>query len=61
MIMENHRISFIHYNIEYSFIKAIGGYLEGYELMVACRAEVRAYMKKHNLKGKYILTGMAKI
>ena len=50
--MENHRISFIHYNIEYSFIKAIGGYLEGYELMVACRAEVRAYMKKHNLKGK---------
>lgn len=58
--MENHRISFIYNNTEYSFIKAIGGNLEGYELMVVCRVEVRAYMKMHNLKGKYILTGMAK-
>lgn len=58
--MEYHRISFIHNDTEYSFIKAINGRLTGYELISACRVEVRNYMNDHNLKGNYILTGMAK-
>ena len=59
--MEYHRISFIHKDTEYSFIKAMNDRLTGYSLMSACRIEVQIYMKEHNLKGKYILTGMAKI
>lgn len=35
--------------------------LKGYELMKACRVEVAIYMKEHELKGSYILTGMAKV
>lgn len=58
--MEYHRISFIHNDIEYSFIKAINGNLTGYALMSACRIEVVNYMKENNLKGSYILTGMSK-
>ena len=57
--MEYHRISFIHNDTEYSFIKAINGNLTGYALMSACR-EVVNYMKENNLKGSYILTGMSK-
>ena len=53
--MEYHRISFIHNDTEYSFIKAINGNLTGYALMSACRIEV-----VNNLKGSYILTGMSK-
>ena len=56
--MEYHRISFIHNDTEYSFIKAINGNLTGYALMSACRIEVVNYMKENNLKGSYILTGM---
>jgi len=59
--MEYHRISFIHNNIEYSFIKTIKEGLSGYALMSACRIEVQIYMHEHNLKGSYILTGMAKV
>ena len=33
----------------------------GYALVTACRAEVTIYMKENNLKGYYILTGMAKV
>lgn len=58
--MEYHRISFIHNDTEYSFIKAINGNLTGYALMSACRIEVVNYMKENNLKGSYILTGMSK-
>ena len=58
--MEYHRISFIHNDTEYSFIKAINGNLTGYALMSACRIEVVKYMKENNLKGSYILTGMSK-
>ena len=58
--MEYHRISFIHNDTEYSFIKAINGNLTGYALMSACRGEVVNYMKENNLKGSYILTGMSK-
>ncbi len=58
--MEYHRISFIHNDTEYSFIKAINGNLTGYVLMSACRIEVVNYMKENNLKGSYILTGMSK-
>ena len=58
--MEYHRISFIHNDTEYSFIKAINGNLTGYALMSACRIEVVHYMKENNLKGSYILTGMSK-
>lgn len=58
--MEYHRISFIHNDTEYSFIKSINGNLTGYALMSACRIEVRIYMNEHNLKGPYILTGMGK-
>ena len=58
--MEYHRISFIHNDTEYSFIKAITGNLTGYALMSACRIEVVNYMKENNLKGSYILTGMSK-
>ena len=58
--MEYHRISFIHNDTEYSFIKAINGNLTGYALMLACRIEVVNYMKENNLKGSYILTGMSK-
>ena len=58
--MEYHRISFIHNDTEYSFIKAINGNLTGYALMSACRIEVVNYMKEKNLKGSYILTGMSK-
>ncbi len=58
--MEYHRISFIHNDTEYSFIKAINGNLTGYALMSACRIEVAHYMKENNLKGSYILTGMSK-
>ncbi len=35
--------------------------LTGYALVTACRAEVTIYMKENNLKGYYILTGMAKV
>ena len=59
--MEYHRISFIHDDTEYSFIKAINAGLTGYDLMKACRVEVTIYMKENNLKGRYILTGMAKV
>lgn len=59
--MEYHRISFIHNDTEYSFIKAMDANLTGYALMKACRAEVSIYMKEHELKGSYILTGMAKV
>ena len=59
--MEYHRIAFIHNDIEYSFIKAMNDRLVWYALMSACRLEVQIYMKEHNLRGKYILTGMAKI
>ena len=59
--MEYHRISFIHNDTEYSFIKAMNDRLVGYALMSACRLEVQIYMKEHNLRGKYILTVMAKI
>ena len=52
--MEYHRISFIHNDTEYSS-------LTGYALVTACRAEVTIYMKENNLKGYYILTGMAKV
>ena len=58
--MEYHRISFIHNDTEYSFIKAINGNLTGYAIMSACRIEVVYYMKENNLKGSYILTGMSK-
>lgn len=58
--MEYHRISFIHNDTEYSFIKAINGNLTGYALMSACRIEVVNYMKENKLKGSYILTGMSK-
>lgn len=58
--MEYHRISFIHNDTEYSFIKAINGNLTGYALMSACRIGVVNYMKENNLKGSYILTGMSK-
>ena len=58
--MEYHRISVIHNDTEYSFIKAINGNLTGYALMSACRIEVVNYMKENNLKGSYILTGMSK-
>lgn len=59
--MEYHRISFIHNDTEYSFLKAMDASLKGYELMKACRLEVAIYMKDHELKGSYILTGMAKV
>lgn len=59
--MEYHRISFIHNNTEYSFIKALNEGFTAYELMLACRVEVKIYMSEHSLKGNYILTGMAKI
>ena len=58
--MEYHRISFIHNDTEYSFIKAKNGNLTVYALMSACRIEVVNYMKENNLKGSYILTGMSK-
>ena len=54
--MEYHRISFIHDDTEYSFIKAMNAGLTGYDLM-----KVTIYMKENNLKGRYILTGMAKV
>ena len=57
--MEYHRISFIHNDTEYSFVKAMSSSLTGYALVTACRAEVN--MKENNLKGYYILTGMAKV
>ena len=59
--MEYHRISFIHNDTEYSFVKAMSSSLTGYALVTACRAEVTIYMKENNLKGYYILTGMAKV
>ena len=55
--MEYHRISFIHNDTEYSFVKAMSSSLTGYALVTACRAEVTIYMKENNLKGYYILTG----
>ena len=58
--MEYHRISFIHNDTEYSFIKAINGNLTGYALMSSCRIEVVYYIKENNLKCIYILTGMSK-
>ncbi|WP_321332197.1 hypothetical protein [uncultured Bacteroides sp.] len=59
--MEYHRISFIHNDTEYSFIKAIKGELSGYSLTSVCRVEVLIYMNEHNLKGDYILTGIAEV
>ncbi len=41
--------------------KAMSSSLTGYALVTACRAEVTIYMKENNLKGYYILTGMAKV
>ena len=38
--MEYHRISFIHNDTEYSFVKAMSSNLTGYALVTACRAEV---------------------
>ena len=40
---------------------AMSSSLTGYALVTACRAEVTIYMKENNLKGYYILTGMAKV
>lgn len=59
--MENHRIAFIHNDTEYSFIKAFNENLTGYALVSACRLEVLTYMNAHNMRGSYILTGMAKV
>lgn len=59
--MEDHRISFIYNNTEYSFVKAIKERLAGHALMLACRIEVQIYMTQHHFKGNYILTGMAKV
>lgn len=59
--MEYRRISFIHDNTEYTFVKAISSELAGYALISACRAEVAIYMRENDLKGRYILTGMAKV
>ena len=56
--MEYHRISFIHNDTEYSFVKAMSSSLTGYALVTACRAEVTIYMKENNLKGYYILTNL---
>ena len=47
--MEYHRISFIHDDTEYSFIKAMNERLTGHALVSACRMEVQIYMKEHNL------------
>ena len=58
--MEYHRISFIHNDTEYSFIKAINGNLTGYALMSACRIEVVNNMKEDSLNGGDILPGMSK-
>lgn len=60
-VMEYHRISFIYNDTDYSFVKAIKDGLTGYALMLACRVEVQIFMSQHNLKGNYILTGMAKV
>ena len=59
--MEYHRISFIHDDTEYTFVKAMSSELTGYAVISACRAEVTIYMRENNLKGRYILTGMAKV
>lgn len=59
--MEDHCISFIYNNTEYSFVKTMKERLVGHALMLACRVEVQIYMSQHNLKGNYILTGMAKV
>lgn len=59
--MEYHRISFIHNDTEYSFVKALSPNLTGLALVAVCREEVVVYMKENNLKGRYILTGMAKV
>ena len=59
--MEYHRISFIHDVSAYAFRYALNAGLTGYDLMIACRVEVTIYMKENNLKGRYILTGMAKV
>ena len=59
--MEYHRISFIHNDTEYSFIKAMNDRLVGYALMSACPLEVQIYMKETNLRGNCMLTGMTKI
>jgi len=59
--MEYHRISFIHNDTEYSFIKAVKAELSGFSLASVCRLEVQIYMNQHNLKGDYILTGMAEV
>ena len=45
--MEYHRISFIHDDTEYSFIKAMNERLTGHALVSACRMEVQIYMKEH--------------
>ena len=45
--MEYHRISFIHNDTEYSFVKAMSSSLTGYALVTACRAEVTIYMKEN--------------
>ena len=37
------------------------GFFSYHDLMKACRVEVTIYMKENNLKGRYILTGMAKV
>lgn len=59
--MEYRSISFIHNDTEYTFVKAMSSELAGYALISACRAEVTIYMRENNLKGRYILTGMAKV
>ena len=59
--MIDHRISFIHNDTEYSFIKPMNSRLSGYSLVKACREEIRIYMAKNGMKGDYILTGMAEV
>lgn len=59
--MVNHRISFIHNDTEYSFIKPMNERLSGCSLAIACREEVRIYMAIHGMRGIYILTGMAEL
>lgn len=59
--MEYHRMSFIHDDTEYTFVKAMNSELTGYALISACQVEVTIYMRENNLKGGYILAGMAKV
>lgn len=42
--MEYHRMSFIHDDTEYTFVKAMNSELTGYALISACQVEVTIYM-----------------